>query len=80
MEKLLGKCIIGTKCVVLIMSLCYFFCKNYNIIIKCFRTYEILSPNLMIAEPKLINQVLVEDFQKFSTHRVINAKFKFIHL
>jgi cytochrome P450 len=36
-----------------------------------FRTYELLSPTLLIAEPKLINQVLIEDFPKFSSHRVI---------
>jgi hypothetical protein len=43
-----------------------------------FRTYELLSPTLLIAEPKLINQVLIEDFPKFSSHRVIMKIFNFV--
>jgi hypothetical protein len=33
-------------------------------------TYELLRPYLLIAEPNLINELLVENFGSFSSHRV----------
>lgn len=40
------------------------------LILSLIRTYELLTPVLIISDPDLIGKVMIKDFSKFSDHRV----------